>query len=73
MNNQHCNTKESIEKNIKESIERNIKESIERNIKESIERNNIKLDIYNKFMDELITNFHLLNLKFFNSGMLIEA
>lgn len=38
------------------------------NIKENIERNNIKLDIYNKFMDELITNFHLLNLKFFNSS-----
>jgi hypothetical protein len=36
------------------------------NIMNSIEKNNNKLDIYNKFMDELITNFHLLNLKFFS-------
>lgn len=36
------------------------------NIIDSIEKNNNKLDIYNKFMDELITNFHLLNLKFFS-------
>jgi hypothetical protein len=35
-------------------------------ITNSIEKNNNKLNIYNKFMDELITNFHLLNLKFFN-------
>ena len=36
-------------------------------ITNTIKKNNIKLDIYNKYMDELITNFHLLNLKFFNS------
>lgn len=36
-------------------------------INNTIEKNNVKLDIYNKYMDELITNFHLLNLKFFNS------
>ncbi len=35
-------------------------------ITNTIKKNDIKLDIYNKFMDELITNFHLLNLKFFN-------
>jgi hypothetical protein len=39
-----------------------------KNINNKIEKNNIKLDIYNKYMDELITNFHLLNLKFFNSN-----
>ena len=44
----------------------NINGTIE-NINGTIEKNNIKLDIYNKYMDELITNFHLLNLKFFNS------
>jgi hypothetical protein len=53
MNNQHCN----IITNNNSTIE---------NIKDSIERNNNKLVIYNKFMDELITNFHLLNLKFFS-------
>ena len=33
----------------------------------SIKDNNNKLENYNKYMDELITNFHLLNLKFFSS------
>ncbi len=39
-------------------------------ISNTIENNNNKLNIYNKFMDELITEFHLLNLKFFNLGNL---
>jgi hypothetical protein len=51
--------------NINDTFE-NINSTIE-NVNSTIEKNNIKLDIYNKYMDELITNFHLLNLKFFNS------
>ena len=39
-------------------------------ISNTIEKNNNKLNIYNKCMDELITEFHLLNLKFFNLGNL---
>jgi uncharacterized protein YabE (DUF348 family) len=57
MKNHNCNINGTIE-NINGTIE---------NINDVIEKNNIKLDIYNKYMDELITNFHLLNLKFFNS------
>ena len=57
MKNHNCNINGTNE-NINGTIE---------NINGTIEKNNIKLDIYNKYMDELITNFHLLNLKFFNS------
>ena len=57
MKNHNCNINGTNE-NINGTIE---------NINDVIEKNNIKLDIYNKYMDELITNFHLLNLKFFNS------
>jgi hypothetical protein len=32
----------------------------------SIKDNNNKLENYNKYMDDLIINFHLLNLKFFS-------
>jgi len=71
MKKHNCNINDEFEninstfKNINNEFE-NINSTIE-NIKSTIEKNNIKLDIYNKYMDELITNFHLLNLKFFNS------